>query len=70
MIDLINNIEQLCRRHNSPAVAPGTHALAAKIMRMIEAELGPADCLPRTPPRTRMEGRTEADGQEKKSRDA
>lgn len=47
LAELIDEIERLCRRHSSPASNPGAHALANKIIRMIEAELGPAMTLPR-----------------------
>jgi hypothetical protein len=33
----IDDIYLLCCRYNSPAVNPGAHALAAKIIRMIDA---------------------------------
>ena len=34
----IDAIEALCRKYNSPATEPGTHALAAKILKIIEGK--------------------------------
>lgn len=47
MHDLIDEIERLCRRHYSPASNAGAHALAAKVIELIEKRLGPAVTLPR-----------------------
>lgn len=36
MPDLIAEIKALCQRYNSPAVNIGAHALAARILKLIE----------------------------------
>jgi hypothetical protein len=36
LINQLNKIEQLARRHASPASNPGAHALAAAIVRICE----------------------------------